>query len=77
MEAIISAVFEIVYLQARRRGDLRIAAMLPDITHLWLTPFLGNEQADAFIDAQLQSPATPQRARTERARTARREGGRA
>jgi AcrR family transcriptional regulator len=77
MEAIISAVFEIVYLQARRRGDLRIAAMLPDIAHLWLTPFLGNEAADAFIDAQLQPPAPGRKPRAGRPRAARREGGHA
>ncbi len=52
MEAIISAIFEIVYLQARADGEPQIASMLGQITHLWLTPFLGIEQADAFIDAQ-------------------------
>jgi AcrR family transcriptional regulator len=54
MEAIVAGVFEIVYLQVRKRGKLRIAAMLPHIAHLWLTPFLGSEEADAFIDEQMQ-----------------------
>jgi AcrR family transcriptional regulator len=50
MEAIIAGIFEIVYLQARRADEPQIAAMLPHIAHLWLTPFLGVAQADAFID---------------------------
>jgi AcrR family transcriptional regulator len=53
MEAIVAGVFEIVYLRVRARGKSRIAAMLPYIAHLWLTPFLGSEEADAFIDEQM------------------------
>jgi hypothetical protein len=52
MEAVVAAIFEIVYLQARRRRP-QIAAMLGQIVHVWLTPFFGVEQADAFLDAQL------------------------
>ncbi len=57
MEAIVAGVFEIVYLQARRREELQVAAMLPHIAHLWLTPFMGPTQADAFIDRQLKTTA--------------------
>jgi AcrR family transcriptional regulator len=49
MEAIVAGVFEIVYMRVRARGKPRIAAVLAHIAHLWLTPFLGGEQADAFI----------------------------
>lgn len=55
MEAIIASVFEIIYLQARRE-EPQIASMLPHIAHLWLAPFLGVKQADAFIERQ-QRPA--------------------
>jgi AcrR family transcriptional regulator len=51
MEAIIAAIFEIIYMEARRDGESRIAAMLPYIAHLWLTPFMGIDEADAFIAA--------------------------
>jgi AcrR family transcriptional regulator len=54
MEAVVAGVFEIVYLQARRRGKAQIAGMLPHIMHLWLTPFLGSVDADAFIDGQMR-----------------------
>jgi AcrR family transcriptional regulator len=53
MEAIIAAIFEIIYSQARRERP-QIAAMVGHITHLWLTPFLGVQEADTFIDAQLR-----------------------
>jgi AcrR family transcriptional regulator len=52
MEAIIAGVFEIIYIAARAPGQPQTAAMLPYIAHLWLTPFLGAQQADAFIDSQ-------------------------
>jgi AcrR family transcriptional regulator len=54
MEAIVAGVFEIIYLQVRKRAKTQITAMLPHIAHLWLTPFLGSEEADAFIDEQMQ-----------------------
>lgn len=57
MEAIVAAVFEIVYLQARRVKRVQIASMLPDVAHLWLTPFLGGEAADALIDERLERGA--------------------
>jgi AcrR family transcriptional regulator len=56
MEAIISGVFEIIYLRSRERAKPKLASMLGQIAHLWLTPFLGTEQADAFIDSRLLAP---------------------
>ncbi|HTA06046.1 MAG TPA: TetR/AcrR family transcriptional regulator [Solirubrobacteraceae bacterium] len=53
MEAIIASVFEVIYLQTRRGGELQIAGMLPHVAHLWLTPFLGVDETDDFIDRQL------------------------
>ncbi|HEX5852493.1 MAG TPA: TetR/AcrR family transcriptional regulator [Solirubrobacteraceae bacterium] len=55
MEAIVAAIFEIVYIKVRQPGEPEIAAMLPHVAHMWLTPFLGIEEADAFIDAQMRT----------------------
>jgi AcrR family transcriptional regulator len=53
MEATIASVFEVIYLQTRGDGELQIAGALPHVAHLWLTPFLGVDGADDFIDRQL------------------------
>jgi len=66
MEAIISAVFEIIYLQVRAGEQPRLAAMLGPVMHLWLTPFLGVQEADAFIERQ-QQPARKGKRSRERA----------
>jgi AcrR family transcriptional regulator len=52
MEAIVTGIFEIIYLQSRDHGTPEVAAMLPHIAHLWLTPFLGSRESDEFIAAQ-------------------------
>jgi AcrR family transcriptional regulator len=57
MEAIISGVFEIIYLRSRERAEPKLASMLGQIAHLWLTPFLGTDEADAFIDSRLLPPS--------------------
>jgi AcrR family transcriptional regulator len=51
MEAIVTGIFEIIYLQSRDHGTPEVAAMLPHIAHLWLAPFVGNRESDEFIDA--------------------------
>ncbi|HXP29339.1 MAG TPA: hypothetical protein VN804_06255, partial [Solirubrobacteraceae bacterium] len=61
MEAIITSIFEIVYLQARDHGTPEVAAMLPHIAHLWLTPFLGAGESDEFIDEQLSRESALER----------------
>jgi AcrR family transcriptional regulator len=63
MEAIIAGIFEVIYMQARRREDAQIAAMFPHIAHVWLTPFLGVKQADTFIDRKMKGKAPRPRAR--------------
>jgi len=62
MEAVISSVFELVYLQARRSKPA-IAGMLPYIAHLWLTPFLGVDDANAFIDERSANVKPPKQRR--------------
>jgi AcrR family transcriptional regulator len=63
MEAIIAGIFEVIYMQARERGRAQIAAMFPYIAHIWLTPFLGVRQSDAFIDRKMKAAAPKRRAR--------------
>jgi AcrR family transcriptional regulator len=53
MEATIAAVFEIVYLQARKPKP-QTERMLGYIVHVWLAPFLGAMESDAFVDAQFR-----------------------
>jgi AcrR family transcriptional regulator len=53
MEAIVASVFEIIYLRIRAGEESRIGAVLPDILHMWLTPFLGAGAAEEFIERQL------------------------
>lgn len=55
MEATIAAVFEIIYLQARSAKEPQVAAMLPQIAHIWLSPFLGPCEANVFIDSQTEA----------------------
>jgi AcrR family transcriptional regulator len=57
MEAIVTSIFEIIYLQSRDHRRPEVSAMLPHITHLWLTPFLGVGDSDEFIDARLAAEA--------------------
>jgi AcrR family transcriptional regulator len=59
MEAIVTGIFEIIYLQSRDRGTPEVAAMLPHIAHLWLTPFLGARESDEFIEAQQAGAQAP------------------
>jgi AcrR family transcriptional regulator len=53
MEAIVASVFEIIYLRIRAGEESQIGAVLPDVAHMWLTPFLGVGAADEFIERQL------------------------
>jgi AcrR family transcriptional regulator len=62
MEAVISSIFEVIYLQARVEGEPQIAAMLGYIAHLWLTPFLGVKEANAFIARRLGASKPRRRA---------------
>jgi AcrR family transcriptional regulator len=57
MEAIITSIFEIVYLQSRGPSRPQVTSMLGHIAHLWLTPFIGASEANEFIDRQLSSGA--------------------
>jgi AcrR family transcriptional regulator len=62
LEAIVTTIFEIVYLRARARGNPR-TAMLAHIVHLCLAPFIGAEATDAYIDRRLAEAREPSGAR--------------
>lgn len=53
LEAIITTVFEIVYLQARASAKPKTATLVGHIVHMCLTPFMGAQAADKFIDMKL------------------------
>jgi AcrR family transcriptional regulator len=53
LEAIITAIFEVVYLQARASVKPHTAGLLGHIVHACLTPFMGAEAASEFIDSKL------------------------
>lgn len=44
MEAVVAGVFELVYARLRAPGPLRLGGMLGLAAHLWLVPFLGDEE---------------------------------
>jgi AcrR family transcriptional regulator len=50
LEAIITGVFELVYIQAREAAQPRISGLLAQMAFLVLAPFLGASEAQAFID---------------------------
>jgi AcrR family transcriptional regulator len=53
MEAVVAAVFEVVYVCVRGRAKPQLTGMLGPLAHLWLSPFLGVQAADRFIEQQL------------------------
>lgn len=55
LEAIVTGVFEILYRAARERASRDTASVLPELAHLCLTPFMGTEDAELFIDQELSA----------------------
>jgi len=53
LEAIITAIYELVYLEVRGRRTGRLSRTLGAIAAIFLTPFVGVEETNAFIDGQL------------------------
>jgi AcrR family transcriptional regulator len=58
LEAIVTMIFEIVYLEARASSEPQTTTLLAQIMHLCLTPFMGSSAANAFIDAKLSESGT-------------------
>jgi AcrR family transcriptional regulator len=75
LEAIISTIFEIVYLHTRAGAKSKTAGLLAHFVHLCLEPFIGSASTDEFIDAELAKLDKPSRSRgapSARTRTGRR-----
>jgi AcrR family transcriptional regulator len=53
LEAIITTIFEIVYLQARASPKPKTAGLLAHFVHLGLVPFIGSADANELIDKKL------------------------
>lgn len=79
-EAIISTIFEIVYLHARASPKPKTAGLLAHLVHLCLEPFIGSTSTNEFIDTELAKlgkpgknrSATPARTRSNRRLTSQR-----
>jgi AcrR family transcriptional regulator len=54
LEASVTAIFEILYRAARKRSGRDTASLLPQVAYLCLTPFIGPEEAESFIDRKLR-----------------------
>ncbi len=68
-EAIVTTIFEILYLQTRASAKPKAAALLPHLVHMCLVPFVGAVEANEFIDVQLADSRKSQRAKSARARS--------
>jgi len=53
LDTIITAIFELVYRQARAGETHETGGLLPLIMHLSLTPFIGVKDAERFLDGKL------------------------
>jgi AcrR family transcriptional regulator len=69
LEAIITTIFEIVYVQTRASAKPKTDGLLAHFVHLCLTPFIGAEATNEFIDGKLiQMRSPPGSARVQAAR---------
>ncbi len=55
LEAIITSIFEIVHMEARRSREPQVSGMLGHMAFLVLAPFLGASDANAFIEGKLKA----------------------
>ena len=68
LEAIITAIFEMIYREARASGEPQTTRLLGAIVQLCLAPFMGGEAARAFIEGKLNEKRKPSGARAARRR---------
>jgi len=59
LQAVIACVFEIVYRQARRSRKPKVRQTLGLMVFVWLAPFIGAAEANAFVEAKLGEHAAP------------------
>ena len=53
LETIIATIFELIYWRVRSGSGARLSGLLPHLTFLVLSPFVGSEQANAFVVEKL------------------------
>jgi AcrR family transcriptional regulator len=53
LETIITTIFEVIYARVRSGSGARLSGLVPHLTFLVLSPFVGPEQANAFIAQKL------------------------
>jgi AcrR family transcriptional regulator len=66
LEAIVTAIFEISYLETRRHEEPQTAGLLAHIVHLCLTPFMGAQATNKFIDSKLPAGTGRPRAKSDK-----------
>lgn len=59
LEAVVSTIFEIVYLHARAGSKPKTAGLLAHVVHLCLEPFIGSAPTNEFIDKELDKLDKP------------------
>lgn len=57
LEAIVTATFELIYLEARKSSTPQLAGLLPHMAFLFVAPFMGAARASEFVLSQLASAA--------------------
>jgi AcrR family transcriptional regulator len=62
LEAIVLALFESVYRQAREQAQPQLVGLAPTMVFIALAPFLGAAGADQAIDAELKTGGSPEAA---------------
>ncbi len=58
LRAISAAAFELIYLEARRGPEMRIAGLLGNLVHVALAPFLGSARASELIEGLIEEERT-------------------
>jgi len=53
LEAIVASIFELLHRQTRGRDHLKPTGLLAQMMFMWLAPFMGAADADAFLDQKL------------------------
>jgi AcrR family transcriptional regulator len=70
LEAIVTSIFEIIYLDARASPEPQVALLLAHLVHLALTPFIGVGPANAFLRSRAPRSAKSARRKTTAPRSA-------
>jgi hypothetical protein len=67
MEMLVMCNFENIYRRLRTSYAPELIGFLPNVSSLWLTPFLGPAETNRFVDEQTRTNTAPERERKSRA----------